>query len=129
MGLCARAQVLERHERTEQSATAVSGAPRESCTKGIARAFGYQESAAGTVIATHPPLTRFDRGAGRCIPKSRCAYEGMSECGPRSWMGDLGGECAAASERRWPLGEISYMKGNLRSEISFYFKSELSGPS
>src|SRR5215467_14813518 len=111
MGLCARAQQLEQHERTEESAVALPRAlwrsPRQIRHRGISAPSDRSRHGACNALA----IGTVDSGRRRMCCVGRDADKTMSIDGTPAPLGT-----------GWQLREISYIKGNLRSEIPFYFK-------
>ena len=118
MGLCARAQQLEQHGQTEEGVAVLFRTPRRSSRQiqheGISTPRDRDRHAACRALA----VGAVESGRRLEQPVGRGAGKTMSNDGT-----------PAALETGWQLREISYIKGNLWSEIPFYFKSGLSGPS
>ena len=98
MGLCARAQRLEQHERTEESAMALSHAlwrsPRQIRHSGISTPSdrGRHGACRASTVGAVEAGCRLERSLGKCGGKT------MSIHGT-----------PAALEKGWQLREISYM--------------------
>jgi len=118
MGLCARAQRVEQHDQTEQGARALPGAlmrsPRRNWRKDVTTRIADPRHTA----CNAPPVGALDRI--RSARRAPGVARTMS-FGQRVWR-FAGGR----TDTDLPLREISYMKGNLRSGFSFYFKVGLS---
>src|SRR5262245_19192388 len=108
MGLCARAQQLERHDRIGDSAvTAVRAPARRLCgnePKNISaiRDGGRHSACNAMAVGGLESWCWMERGIGRSAGQTM-SFDGSS----------------AALETGWRPREISYIKGNVRSEIPF----------
>jgi hypothetical protein len=97
------------------------GRPRGPCAEDGAQTSRIAPGVRGTRLATHPRLAR-SMACPRLGRRGGGAEKGLSGRIGSNGRGVAGNQGASLAVR-----EISYIKGNLRSGLSFYFKSGLSG--
>jgi hypothetical protein len=122
MGLCARAQLYGLHDWTRaRCGVSAPGRSRGACAEDGAQTSRIAPGVRGTRLATHRRLAR-SMACPRLGRRGGGAEKGLS-----GRTGSNGRGVARSQGASLAVREISYIKGNLRSGLSFYFKSGLSG--